>query len=72
MLGPRLAMPVCWEPRERRPTEVFTRKLRLAASGLPSTHWASLGRQHNVTLRAAHQSTPLEIVDMDLEDVHLA
>jgi len=70
--GPRLAMPVCWEPRERRTLEVFHRKLRLAALGLPSTHWASLGRQHNLTLSVAHRATSLEIIDNDPEDIHLA
>jgi Ricin-type beta-trefoil lectin domain-like len=47
MKGPRFAMPVCWEPRVRRtPGKVFNRKLRIAASGKPSTHWASLGKVH--------------------------
>lgn len=44
--GPRLAQPVCWEPRARRSDVARERKLRLAALGLPSTHWASLGLPH--------------------------
>ena len=46
--GPRLAQPVCWEPRERRVEEARIRKLALAALGLPSTHWASLGQPHHL------------------------
>merc|ERR1711862_665592 len=44
--GPRLAQPVCWEPCGRRSTLALDRKLRLAALGLPSTHWGSLGIPH--------------------------
>lgn len=44
--GPRLAQPVCWEPSTRRSDAALDRKLRLAALGLPSTHWASLGIPH--------------------------
>jgi len=46
--GPRLAQPVCWEPAERRSEKARERKLRLAALGLPSTHWASLGLPHTL------------------------
>jgi len=46
--GPRLAQPVCWEPRERRSAKARGRKLALAALGLPSTHSASLGQPHNL------------------------
>lgn len=46
--GPRLAQPVCWEPSGRRDEQALDRKLRLAALGLPSTHWASLGIPHNL------------------------
>eukprot|EP00930_Biecheleria_cincta_P086552 TRINITY_DN75825_c0_g1_i1.p1 TRINITY_DN75825_c0_g1~~TRINITY_DN75825_c0_g1_i1.p1 ORF type:complete len:447 (-),score=81.06 TRINITY_DN75825_c0_g1_i1:252-1520(-) len=48
--GPRLAQPVCWEPRERRDALMRERKLRLAALGLPSTHWASLGMPHELSV----------------------
>lgn len=46
--GPRLAQPVCWEPRSRRHDLALDCKLRLAALGLPSTHWASLGIPHTL------------------------
>merc|ERR1712216_279155 len=46
--GPRLAQPVCWEPRSRRTEAAWVRKLRMAALGLPSTHWGSLGLPHNL------------------------
>ncbi len=58
--GPRLAVPICWEPRSRRNSQTYRRKVRLCASGLPTTHWASLGRQHNITLSEAHAPTTLE------------
>merc|ERR1719491_1769231 len=44
--GPRLAQPVCWEPRGRRDDAALERKLRLCALGFPSSHWASLGLPH--------------------------
>merc|ERR1719150_2284288 len=46
--GPRLAQPVCWEPSGRRDEQALDRKLRLAALGLPSTHWGSLGIPHDL------------------------
>jgi hypothetical protein len=46
--GARLAVPVCWEPAERRSAAARLRKGRLVASGLPSTHWASLAYQHEL------------------------
>lgn len=45
--GERLAVPVCFEPKARRSQQALNRKMRLAAGGLPSTHWASLGLPHN-------------------------
>jgi hypothetical protein len=47
--GPRLAQPLCWEPRVRRDEVMRERKLRLAALGLPSTHWASLALPHELS-----------------------
>jgi hypothetical protein len=47
--GPRLAQPLCWEPRNRRDELMRERKLRLAALGLPSTHWASLALPHELS-----------------------
>lgn len=46
--GPRLAHPICWEPRSRRDEAALERKMRLCALGLPSTHWASLGLPHSM------------------------
>lgn len=48
--GPRLAVPVCWEPRSRRNESTRARKIRLALQSLPTTHWASLGFQHDLAL----------------------
>jgi hypothetical protein len=42
--GPRLGQLVCWEPKERRTETARARKVALSALGLPSTHWASLGK----------------------------
>jgi len=49
--GPRLAQPVCWEPADRRTEKARERKLRLAALGLPSTHWGSLGLPHDLVVK---------------------
>ena len=43
--GRRLAQPVCWEPRSRREHSALVRKAIMSIRGLPSTHWASLGKQ---------------------------
>lgn len=57
--GPRLAQPVCWEPIDRRDAAALERKMRLAALGLPSTHWASLGAPH--TLVKAEPCRPVPV-----------
>lgn len=44
--GPRLAFPVCMEPRARRSAEALARKRDACRNGLPTTHWASLGIVH--------------------------
>lgn len=44
--GPRLAVPVCYEPRVRVAQDARKRKLFLAAAGLASTHSPSEGRVH--------------------------
>eukprot|EP00747_Dinoflagellata_sp_TGD_P108701 gnl/TRDRNA2_/TRDRNA2_170488_c0_seq2.p1 gnl/TRDRNA2_/TRDRNA2_170488_c0~~gnl/TRDRNA2_/TRDRNA2_170488_c0_seq2.p1 ORF type:complete len:579 (-),score=78.87 gnl/TRDRNA2_/TRDRNA2_170488_c0_seq2:159-1895(-) len=44
--GPRLAQTICLEPASRRSSSERLSKLRLAALGLPSAHWASVGIQH--------------------------
>lgn len=36
--GPRLAVPICWEPKDRVSAEARKRKLFMAAAGLPSSH----------------------------------
>ena len=46
--GPRLAQAVCLEPRSQRSESQRVAKMRLAALGLPSTHWARVGHQHDM------------------------
>merc|ERR1712157_159537 len=45
------------EPVGRRDEAALERKLRLAALGLPSTHWASLGTPHTLVKPQACKST---------------
>eukprot|EP00759_Apiculatamorpha_spiralis_P021091 PhF_6_TR26158/c0_g1_i6/m.37101 len=45
--GPRLAVPVCYEPSSRRTGEVLERKRQTVRLGLPSSHWASLCPERN-------------------------
>lgn len=40
--GPRLSVPICWEPKIRRSETALNRKMRLAALGRCTTHWASV------------------------------
>jgi hypothetical protein len=47
-LGRRLAVPVCFEPVQRRDEEALERKIECAKTGRPTTHWASLGIPHRV------------------------
>lgn len=49
--GPRLALPVCWEPRGRVGAEARRRKLCMAAAGIASTHSPSEGRVHPAVAR---------------------
>lgn len=51
--GPRLAVPVCLEPRAARPEVERAARLRLAALGLPSTHWARVAMQHDLLLHGS-------------------
>merc|ERR1712187_189583 len=44
--GPRLAVPVCWEPRERVDVQARSRKLYFSAAGVPTSHSPSEGRLH--------------------------
>merc|ERR1712176_1741267 len=68
--GPRLAQPVCWEPVDRRSQAALERKLRLAALGLPSTHWASLGIPHYLVKPTFWK--PTELVEENGEVVFAA
>lgn len=54
--GPRLAQPICWEPRERRSEEAFRRKLWMCTSGIPSSHSAAEGRVHGMAKEAPSPS----------------
>ena len=44
--GRRLAVPVCWEKKVYRDEAALRRKMWLCATGLPSTHWATIGKVH--------------------------
>merc|ERR1712072_1157704 len=46
--GPRLAQPVCWEPRSRRDQQARLRKLYCCATGVPTSHSSSEGRVHGM------------------------
>lgn len=54
--GPRLAQPICWEPRVRRSEEALKRKLWMCCSGVPSTHSAAEGRVHDMAKEAPSPS----------------
>jgi hypothetical protein len=49
-IGPRLALPICWQPKSLRSSEALARKARIALSGLATTHWATLGHMHDLCL----------------------
>mmetsp|Transcript_30883 Transcript_30883/g.67621 ORF Transcript_30883/g.67621 Transcript_30883/m.67621 type:complete len:486 (-) Transcript_30883:77-1534(-) len=49
--GPRLAQPICWEPRQRRKYAALGRKLWMCAAGVPSSHAACEGRVHGMATR---------------------
>ncbi len=55
--GSRLAMPVVWEPRDRRDSKALARKLAAVVAGVPTTHWASLGLWHPM-VRLGRQKIP--------------
>lgn len=50
--GPRLAVPVCWEPRDRRSEQALRRKFWMAATGTFSTHSSTEGRVHSLAAKA--------------------
>jgi hypothetical protein len=60
--GPRLAVPVCYEPSCRRSGEVLNKKRELVLSGLPSTHWASICEQHSLSRNEVPAKVGLELV----------
>ena len=45
--GPRLAIPICHEPVKRRSEVALASKHEACRKGLPTTHWASLGKMHS-------------------------
>jgi hypothetical protein len=45
-IGPRLAVPICMEPKWRRSPDALERKMQACLEGVPTTHWASLGYFH--------------------------
>ena len=47
-IGPRLAFPICFEPKARRSPEALETKRMCVVRGYPTTHWASLGLPHGV------------------------
>lgn len=51
--GPRLAMPICWEPRSRREGNrgALRRKVFMTAAGVPSSHSSAEGRVHGMATR---------------------
>lgn len=59
--GPRLAQPVCWEPRQRRECDpdALKRKLFMCAAGLPSSHSSAEARVHGM----APRSQPCEVME---------
>lgn len=45
-IGPRLAVPICMEPKKRRSSDALLSKKEACFYGYPTTHWASLGIWH--------------------------
>lgn len=62
--GRRLAMPICWEPVSRRTAETLRRKIRLVLMGFASTHWASLGHQHDLQALEHKAQPPSDEADL--------
>lgn len=46
--GPRLAIPVSMQSKALRPQAAFTSKIHLCRTGLPSSHWATIAKQHSL------------------------
>eukprot|EP01063_Lacrimia_lanifica_P012217 TRINITY_DN18835_c0_g1_i1.p1 TRINITY_DN18835_c0_g1~~TRINITY_DN18835_c0_g1_i1.p1 ORF type:complete len:481 (+),score=130.44 TRINITY_DN18835_c0_g1_i1:59-1501(+) len=72
--GRRLACPVCYEAKSTRTEAARTRKVWLAATGQPSTHWASLGMVHTgqtgLLSSLSEHTAPADEVD-DADDVKM-
>ena len=68
--GPRLAQTVCLEPARERPEEQRLGKLRLAALGIPGTHWARIAHQHDVLPRAKGWLADAPVCKAKGADVH--
>ena len=56
--GPRLAQPVCWEPRERRDQQALRRKIWMCATGCGSSHSSTEGRVHPMAPKAPGAKLP--------------
>lgn len=52
--GPRLAQPVCWEPRQRREQDpdALSRKMLMCLTGVPSSHSSAEARAHGMAPRS--------------------
>lgn len=59
--GPRLAQPVCWEPRERREgdQDALGRKISMCVAGVPSSHSSAEARVHGM----APRSKPCDVIE---------
>eukprot|EP00746_Dinoflagellata_sp_MGD_P072331 gnl/MRDRNA2_/MRDRNA2_29364_c0_seq1.p1 gnl/MRDRNA2_/MRDRNA2_29364_c0~~gnl/MRDRNA2_/MRDRNA2_29364_c0_seq1.p1 ORF type:complete len:539 (+),score=90.81 gnl/MRDRNA2_/MRDRNA2_29364_c0_seq1:168-1619(+) len=55
--GPRLAMPVCWEPKARRDGDALNRKVFMCAAGVPSSHSSCEGRVHGMAPKRCPESS---------------
>lgn len=56
--GPRLAQPICWEPRSRRDEMARLRKLYCCAAGVATSHSSSEGRVHGMAWAGAPKRQP--------------
>lgn len=46
--GARLAQPICYEPSKRRDHKALASKVGAVETGMPTSHWASIGKIHSV------------------------
>jgi len=59
--GPRLAQPICWEPRAWRSCEALERKRRCCVLGIATSHYASLGQLHRSQCETLFLPRPLVV-----------